>query len=369
MKQRLLFFSLSFLIVHAAIAGNTGKISGVVKDTQTGEEIIGASVLIEGTSTGAATNIDGYYVILNVPPGTYTLVASAIGFNKQTINTVRVSIDLTTTIDIPLNSTVLDVGEEVVITAERPLIQRDLTAKTAVIQAEQIAALPVTEVSQILNLQAGFVGGSLRGGRKGEVAYWVDGVPVTDVYDGEQVVEVNKSLVQELQLVSGAFNAEYGQAMSGIVNIATKEGGSRFNGGVGFYGGDYLSTHTDIFPGIDDRSPVAIRNFEGNISGPIIGEDLTFFANARYIYFNGWHKGIRRFNPWNVFQVDTLTGEQIVGVSRDPEGLGDGEIVPMNWSKRTYGQGKLTWRVTPLIKANINYIRDDNPHKTFSREY
>lgn len=354
--------------VLPALAGNTGKIAGVVKDAQTGEEIIGASIVLEGTPTGAATNVDGYYVILNVPPGTYTLSATAVGFTRKTVNGVRVSIDLTTTIDFQLSSTVLEVGEEVIVTAERPVIRRDLTAKTAVVATEQIAALPVTEVSQVLNLQAGFVSGSLRGGRKGEVAYWVDGVPVTDVYDGSQVVEVNKNLVQELQLVSGAFNAEYGQAMSGIVNIATKEGSSKFNGGIGFYGGDYLSSHTDIFPGIDDREPFAIRNFEGNISGPITGEDLTFFANGRYIYFGGWMKGVRRFNPWNVPWVDS-TGTRLLGLYRDDAGRGGGEIVRMNWSERTYAQGKLTWRVTPLIKASVNYIYDDNPYKDYSNDY
>lgn len=362
------FLFIPVIVSSIAFAGNTGKITGVVKDAQTGEEIIGASILVEGTPMGAATNIDGYYVILNVPPGSYTLSASGVGYSKKTFSGVSVSIDLTTTINFELSSTVLEVGDEVVVVAERPLIQRDLTAKTAVIQTEQIASLPVTEVSQILNLQAGFVSGSLRGGRSGEVAYWVDGVPVTDVYDGKQVVEVNKNLVQELQLVSGAFNAEFGQAMSGIVNIATKEGGTKYTGGIGFYGGEYVSSHTDIFPGIDDRNPFAIRNFEGNISGPIIGDDLTFFANARYIYFGGWQKGVRRFNPWNLPMIDS-TGQQVIGLFRDDAGRGDGDIRPMNWSERKYAQGKLTWRVSPVIKASLNYIHDDNPYKDFAREY
>jgi hypothetical protein len=364
-----LVFLLLLGAMSGAPAGTTGKIAGTVKDSQSGEELIGASIVLEGTATGAATNIDGYYVILNVQPGTYTLTATAVGYAKKTINTVRVSIDLTTTIDIQLNQTVLDVGEEVVITAERPVIRRDLTAKTAVVGAEQIASLPVTEVSGVLNLQAGFVSGSLRGGRKGEVAYWVDGVPVTDVYDGSQVVEVNKNLVQELQLVSGAFNAEYGQAMSGIVNIATKEGSSKFTGGLGFYGGDYVSTDSEIFPGIQDRSPFAIRNFEGNLSGPIVSDVLTFFANGRYIYFGGWRKGVRRFNPWNIVQYDSA-GQNVTGRYRDPElGQGNGKIVPMNWSRRTYAQGKLTWHVTPVIKASLNYIYDNNPYKDFSNDY
>ncbi len=264
--------------------------------------------MVEGTSSGAATNIDGFYNILNLPPGKYTLIASAVGYNKKTITNVSVSIDQTTTIDFLVSSQVVE-GEEVTITAVRPLVQKDQTAKTAVVGGEQIAALPVTEVAQVLQLQAGFVGGSLRGGRKGEVAYWIDGVPVTDNFNGSQVVEVNKNLVQELQLVSGAFNAEYGQAMSGIVNIATKEGGQKFTGGAGGYIGQYVTTYSgdSLFPGLNKVDPAAIRNIEANVSGPILGEDLTFFVNGRYIYFDGWRKGFRRFNPENISYTDDIT--------------------------------------------------------------
>lgn len=354
MKQRLLFLTLLLLIVIGmGIAGTTGKIAGVVKDDKTGEELIGANVVIEGTTRGAATNVDGYFVILNVPPGKYTFVASAVGYNRKTVTNVNVSIDLTTTINFNLSSEVVQ-QEEVVVVAERPVIQKDLTAKTAVIGSDQIAALPVTEVSQLLSLQAGFVAGSLRGGRSGEVAYWIDGVPVTDVYDGSQVVEVNKNLIQELQLVSGAFNAEYGQAMSGIVNIATKEGSSKFTGSVGSYVGDYVSSHTDIFPGIDKVSPTAIRNFEANISGPLVGDDLTFFANGRYIYFDGWLSGYRRFNPSNVAVKDSNR------ISRDPSrGLGDSARVPLNDSERKYAQAKLAWRASGTLKATVNFIYDN----------
>ncbi len=365
MKRSLLL--LLGLCATAAFAGNTGKIAGVVKDSQTGEMLIGVNVVIEGTSMGAATNIDGFYAILNIPPGKYNLVASAVGFNKKTVAGVSVSIDLTTTIDFALSSTVLAVGEEVVVTAERPLVQRDQTAKTAVVGSEQIAALPVTEVGQVLSLQAGFVAGSLRGGRSGEVAYWIDGVPVTDGFNGSQVVEVNKNLVQELQLVSGAFNAEYGQAMSGIVNIATKEGGAKFSGGLGVYGGQYVTGNTGIFPGLNDFTPSAIRNVEANVSGPVLGEDLTFFGNVRYIYFDGWLKGYRRFNPWNISYTNDVT--RVFTLNRDKDGIGDSALVPMNWSRRRYGQGKLTWRIAPTVKLNTNYIYDENEAKGYSRQY
>jgi outer membrane receptor protein involved in Fe transport len=353
-------------LLGVAYAGNTGKLAGVVKDAQTGETLVGVNVVVEGTSMGAATNVDGQYFILNISPGKYTLVASAVGYNKKTVSNVAVSIDLTTTIDFQISSQVVE-SEEVTITASRPLVQKDLTATTAVVGGDQISALPVTEVDQVLQLQAGFVGGVLRGGRSGEVAYWIDGVPVTDGFNGGQVVEVNKNLVQELQLVSGAFNAEYGQAMSGIVNIATKEGGPKFSGGAGAYIGQYVATDKDLFPGLDKFDPTAIRNYEANVNGPILGDALAFFANGRYIYFDGWEKGYRRFNPWNVSYTNDFSRRFFL--YRDAYGRGDSAVVPMNWSERYYGQGKLTWRISPTMKWNVNFIHDERESKPYNNTY
>ncbi|MBI3786882.1 MAG: carboxypeptidase-like regulatory domain-containing protein, partial [Ignavibacteriales bacterium] len=358
-----LILSVGLTVVYA---GQTGKIAGVVKDKKSNEVLIGVNVTLEGTTLGAATDIEGRYAILNIPPGTYSVKVSLVGYTPTKITDVTVNIDLTTTIDVQLSETVLELGQEVVIVAERPLVRRDQTAKTAVIGKDELSTLPVTEFSQVLNLQAGFVAGSLRGGRKGEVAYWIDGVPVTDVYDGSQVVEVNKNIVQEVQLVSGAFNAEYGQAMSGVVNIATREGGRSFTGSLGFYGGDYVSSHKDLFIGIDKINPVAIRNFEGNLSGPILGENLTFFVNGRYIYFDGWLNGSRKFNPQNIAYTDSAGKFQLY---RDASGRGDEAVVPMNWSERKYGQGKLTWRITPLLKASYNIIYDNNTAKAYDRAF
>ncbi|HUI63382.1 MAG TPA: TonB-dependent receptor [Bacteroidota bacterium] len=376
MKSRLLLLSiLAFFCTHLATAGNTGKIAGEVKDSQTGEAIVGASVVIEGTSMGAATNIDGYYVILNIQPGKYTLVASGVGYNKKAVSNVQVSLDFTTTIDFKLTSTVVEVGEEVVTVAERPLVQKDLTASTATVNGEQISALPVTEVSQVLDLQAGVTtdpsgGLHLRGGRSGEVAYWIDGVPVTDAFNGTEVVEVNKSLVQELQLVSGAYNAEYGQALSGIVNISTKEGSQKVTGSVGSYIGNYVPNNDGaskaLYTGLDRYRPFDIRDFEGNISGPVVGEDLTFFANGRYIYFGGDMYGIRRFTPQNIAYTDSLNQFHLY---RDAQGHGDSSIVPMNSSERSYGQGKLTWHISPVMKLTGDFIYDRTKSQPYNREY
>ena len=361
------FFAVSFL-VSLAFGGSTGKIAGVVKDKKSGEPLVGANVRLEGTNLGGATDFDGKYFIINIPPNDYVLNVTMVGYTPSKITDVRVRGDLTTAIDVELSETILQVGQEVVVVAERPLVQKDLTAKTAIVSANEISAMPVTEISSVISNQAGFIGGSLRGGRVGEVAYWIDGVPVMDAYDGSQIVEVNKSLVQELQVISGAFNAEYGQAMSGIVNISSKEGSEKFTGGLGIYGGDYFPTHDGIFQGNNFKYN-NIRNIEGNLGGPLFTNDLTFFANVRYIYFNGYEKGYKRFNPWNYSQDVRLPSGNDTLVSVIPSGLGDSSVVPMDWSKRSYAQGKLTWHISSLMKLSVNYIYDDKENKKYDRLY
>lgn len=356
------------LLFSLAFGGSTGKIAGVVKDKKTGEPIIGANVRVEGTSLGGVTDFDGKYYVINIPPNEYNVLVSMVGYSPSKITGVRVRGDLTTVVDADLTETLQQVSQEIVIVAERPLVQKDLTAKTAIISGSEISALPVTEVSAVISMQAGFVSGSLRGGRKGEVAYWIDGVPVTDAYDGTQIVEVNKNLVQELQVISGAFNAEYGQAMSGIINITAKEGGEKYTGALGVYGGDYLPSNDGIFPG-NKFNPTNIRDIEGDLSGPLLTDNLTFFVNARNIYFNGYEKGYRRFNPWNYSIGGILPSGKDTLVSVVPNGLSDNAVVPMDWSRRTYAQSKLTWHITPMVKLSGDYIYDYTKSKAYDRAY
>src|SRR5262245_41810888 len=112
MKSRIRYVTLFLLFLYnSGISGTTGKITGTVKDSQTGEPLVGVNVIIEGKSLGASTGVDGSYLILNVPPGKYSLIASAIGFIKKTITDVTVSVDLTTTIDFELEATSLEIGK------------------------------------------------------------------------------------------------------------------------------------------------------------------------------------------------------------------------------------------------------------------
>ena len=297
--KRLLLVIVTVLLVsqNITLAGTKGKVAGRITDALTGEALPFVNVIIMGTNLGAATDIDGYYSILNISPGLYTIKASAIGYNNVSVENVSVSIDLTTTLNFQLNSESVELGEEVIVIATKPLIREDLTSSTSIVGDDVISQLPVTDIKDVLQLQAGVVVSGndihIRGGRSNQVVYQIDGVPVTDVYDGSVLVNVNQNAVQEMQVISGAFNAEYGQAQSGVVNLVTKDGNNDFKFNFQTFVGDYVSDRTDIYDNIDNYNPVAIRNFEGSLSGPIIQDDLFFYVNGRYYFNSGSLYGTR----------------------------------------------------------------------------
>ena len=293
MKKYLLsFFSILFSLLLLSqlqlYAAGTGKIVGKVTDTQTGEELIGINVLVEGTTTGAATGVDGTYIINNIEPGVYSLVFSGVGYQKKIITNVRVASDFTTTIDMQLSTEAIGL-ETIIVEATRPMVRKDLTSSQTSIDDAQIKSLPVESISQILSLQAGITQGSggelhIRGGRSTEIAYNVNGVSAINPYDFGRTVQISTNAVQELSVVSGTFNAEYGNALSGVVNTITKEGGQQYTGTLSYYTGDYVSSSDDVFFNINDFSPVNNQVIEGTFGGPIplLEDNFSFFLSGRY---------------------------------------------------------------------------------------
>lgn len=269
---------LILIIVAPVFAGNTGKIAGTVTDKETGEPLIGTNITIEGTNLGGMTDVDGEYYILRIPPGVFTLKASYIGYHPQTLKNVRVQVDQTIRVNFKLVPSTLEMPE-LVVTAEQNLLQADLTATRRSVSSQEIQTTPGMEnTGDIFKLQGGTVlsgapqminledGTQLqvrdeslkdihvRGGRGGEILYMVDGVPVTHpIYGGRDVLDLNVVDVQEMELITGAFNAEYGQAQSGVVNITTRSGSDEFVGGLEYktddmnWFGNYYSTHYTSF--------------------------------------------------------------------------------------------------------------------------
>ena len=173
---------LYLILFFPLIAGTTGKVRGQIIDSITNDPLIGCNVFLKDTSYGTSSDIDGYFVLINIPPGIYDFQVNMIGYDNYILEDLEVNIDLTSTVNIALNESSLEL-ESVIVKASPKLINKNLTSTTAIVTNKTISKLPVNEVSDILNLQAGFVDGHLRGGRSSEVAYWVDGMPMTDGFD------------------------------------------------------------------------------------------------------------------------------------------------------------------------------------------
>lgn len=362
------FLSLLFLFVLSVtiFAGQTGKISGKVVDAETGEAIIGANIVIEGTFLGAAADFDGYYFINNIPPGEYRIIASAVGYQKLVIQKVVVKIDLTTPLNIKLSSQSINIDKEVVITAERPMVQKDLTSSSVTVSASDIKMMPVENINQVINLQAGVVDGHFRGGRSGEVAYLVDGVSVTDAFNGGFGIQLENSSIREMEVISGTFNAEYGQAMSGIVNIVTQDGSSKFGINASAYLGNYFTTHTDVFRNLNKFTSIKTKDFQVSLGGPTeVVDNLSYFVTARYYKEDGFLFGKRVYlvSDQAAFGVDNPfdpTGQRLVFDTHS----GDGANVAMNPSEKMSLNAKLSYTMKQF-KFSYSYFGDDNYNRYY----
>ncbi len=233
MHKRILIAVLCMLFPVAVMA-QTGKIAGKVTDRETGEPLIGANVVIEGTDRGAATNINGEYVILNVPIGEVTLVASYIGYQQITIRDVLIKSNETRTVDFQLPSEAFKVGE-VEIIAEKPLVDKNVTNNKSTVTQEQIENLPVRGVDGIVALQAGIVSQDgeiyVRGSRGDATAYVVDGVNANDpVYGGRSLTVINNA-IKEINFQAGGYSAEFGGANGGLIMTTTRTGSRKLQFG------------------------------------------------------------------------------------------------------------------------------------------
>ena len=358
--------------------GTTGKIKGRVIDRLTNEPLLGSDIIIEGTVYGAAADMDGQYIILMVPPGIYTVRARMMGYGSLEVGNVSVSLDKTTQIDFELDSQVIE-GQKVTIEAVRPIVQMDLTSTEAVISSDMIAQLPVDRLDDVINLQAGMVDGHMRGGRAGEVMFMIDGFPVNDVYSGEKAFEVENNAVAELQVISGTFNAEYGQAMSGVVNIVTKNGGDEYHGEFSTYFGDYLSNHKDLFYNIDQINP--ILNFQSSLSGPVplFNNKLKFFVSGRYYDSEGYLYGKKVFETTDM--SDWISGNsdewKVVAHGQEypfTEELADSlkntaKAVSMNPDQRITLQSKFTFNLSNRDNIRYEYLLQRRDYKEYNHNF
>lgn len=318
----------------SCFAGTTGKLAGRVTDAKTKQPITNATVILVGEKLGATVDEQGRYAILNIPPGSYTVKVLRVGYNSNVFVNIRISADNTTSLDATLGETAVQV-QEIVIHTKRPVVKLNLTSNIATLDRDDIKSLPVQELNDVVNLQAGVVDGHFRGGRADEVQYQVDGVSVNNSYNNSSTVKLDRSLLEEVQVISGTFDAEYGQAMSGVVNAVLRRGSPTFKfGGEAFFGSyAYPGRATARLTDYTFR-PDGIQNFQVNASGPAGVPQTVFLASARRYHFDDYVLAERRFVP-----TDSSNFENKIFVA-----TGDSARAPLGYSREWSGLGKITNR-------------------------
>jgi len=342
---------LLLLLPSLVMGAAKGKILGRIVDQVSGEPLAGANVIItevwDGnkvaslvTPLGAATDLEGEFVILNITPGQYNIKISYIGYSSKIIEKVRVSINKTTPLDIQLSEAIIT-GEVITVTAKREAIQKDKTSVIKTVSSEEIQTFILESIGEVVSLQAGVVGDHFRGGRSGEVSYLVDGV--------QSGIELNTDAVQEIEVISGTFNSEYGKVMSGIVNIAPKEGGKNYTGMVRLYAGNWMTGHDYV--GLDKSDILHSTEARASLGGavPFTNNKLLFFVYAEIKDDKGLFYGINRYINTDITLVAPDIDEKLwVDIHS-----GDNSSMPMSDSRSQNIMGNLTWRVFSALKLGL----------------
>ncbi len=317
--QRKEWYSLFLLfMIPAVLFAQAGKIRGTVVDSKTNEPLIGANVVIEGTSLGAATDVEGSYLILNVPVGTYKVKASYVGYRPVSIANIRVNLDLTSEVNFQLSTEEVQLGT-VEIVAQRPLINKNSTNAVRFTSSEEIANLPTRGLENLVGLSAGVVvtrnaDGSqnvyVRGGRLDEVGFYVEGVQARNPLFGGNAVTLITNAIEEVQVQSGGYNAEYGGSNAGLVISSLKSGTEKLK----IYGEAITDGWGTPGSGNSSLRSYGYSEYIASLSGSIPGMNAVKFYLAGNNVFN--RTLIRYWNGMNLpglydptlATVDPVTG-------------------------------------------------------------
>jgi hypothetical protein len=379
--------ALSLLVALAAlgaprlIEAQTGSLTGIVTDKETGQPIEGASVLVQGTQLGALTTANGRYTILGIPPGSYNVIARRIGYGTQEFQNVLIRIDIRREQNFELSSSA-SLAAVVVQAPPTPLVEKGQVGSTTTLTAETIMALPVASINEVLALQQGFqevpantyllsvaeerrstvAPIRVRGGRGGSTVSLVDGIPVVNPLFGSTAINLNALAVAQVDFTRGYMEPQYGNGLAGVINNAVREGGERFQGAL-----DYQTT---AIPGALGSVPDEVQGehlFRGYISGPVPGTanklrySLSGQVQQRRATVLQYDNDIVRYNAPTVDQLqraDPPLGQDIVAGWQGFGGTSNQQVV-----------GKLTWLASPTTKLSLSYVNETRQTQSYDRRY
>ena len=365
-------------------AAQTGKLTGVVTDAASAQPLEGAEVGLQGTGIRALTGQNGRFFIVNVPPGRYTVTVRRIGYQAADVRNILIQIDVTRTVDVALTvAAAVDIAAIVVVAEPTPLVQPGMTGSGTNVQAEEIDALPVVSIQGVLELQQGFLEVpqntdivsftdtrrnplnpvSIRGGRGGETLTLIDNIPINNFVFGGPAFDITTEAVEQIDFQRGGFEPQYGNALSGIINIATREGGTQLAGAVSF--------QTSSIGGALGNTADELRGFDllqGFMSGPVPGTNNTL----RFMVAGRNQDGADRVLEFDddVFRASGPLPDQNPNPQNAPHALD----LYSGWRAFGYDQqrditGKLTWYLQPTMKLSLLGIGYERQRLPFDFDY
>ncbi|MCX6136000.1 MAG: TonB-dependent receptor [Ignavibacteriales bacterium] len=331
----------------------TGSIVGRVTDQKNGEGLPSANILVKGTYYGGATDVDGKFKIEKVKSGVYNIDVNLLGYKSVQYSGIKVEEGKTVELNVKMIESVLSLGQEVVIIGEKRLFDVEETSSKRTMKGEDLSVTAVQTVKDVVGLQTGVVQSDneihIRGSRGYENAYLVDGVSVQDVLGGTGFgLQISPDAIQEMEVITGGYNAEYGQATSGVVNITTKEGGDRYRGGISYKTDKINGTHSRHFSNTDI--------LETYLSGPVPGVTsllpgtTSFFLSASGNLTDGytrWQEKISNGKPTG--QYDAYVPSQLYSTI-----FGDSKY-GLRLANAYSVATKVTWKPVPTEKLSYAF--------------
>lgn len=368
----LLFFDISY-------ADIVGTIRGTVLSAQDNSPLMGVNIMVEGTKSGTFTDATGYYNIINLPVGSYDIVYNMIGFKKVIQRDVYVTRDQSTNINVRLEVEAVQ-GEVVEVVAERPAVEKDVVGRKVTMETEQVVNLPVRDMTEVITLQSGIIEIKnpdlgipgfedrgieqihVRGGRANETGFMIDGMYIENpIYGGKgKGTRLNQFAVGTVDFQTGFFNAEYGDAMSGMINTVTRTGPEEFTGSFRYERSD--------FGGISSEQD-HLRNYSkiaGGFGGPIP------FTNKKVRFWTSFDDSREAYA---VYEFD-----DIVFDLENPTSIynSDNNINPLDtiagWRDFGFDNtfdifSKLSFLISPKMKLSTSYWYVNSNYKTFDPSF
>ncbi len=336
----LLLGLLSVPALVSSAQAQTGAITGMVTD-ESGDGVPYANVFIKGTQLGGSANAEGKYTIIKVPVGSYTLTVKSVG-HAPVDKTVLVNANLTATVNFQLADQAVKMKTVDITGNIKIAIRKKDSSTKQIVTSEDLRSLPVDNYKEAIGLKAGVIsqGGELhfRGGRGDEVLTIVNGIASRNPLRAEGV-DLGLLAVSSSEQVLGGLDAQYGNALSGVINLTTREGGDKFGGEIRYF--------TDRY-GEADKSFNNFERLSTGFGGPFLFPKTNYFISFEGTYTDTYLRNLSTHREHRFLDFIRLGNRQ----------SNSGKL-----------SSKLTFKLTPNEKLNLEVIKNQSLDGEFNNRW